>query len=242
MRHLNGDYVRNFNVRHRRVGHLWQGRFKAILVEDGHYFLECSRYIHLNPNRGKLTRPAERYRWSSYRNYVGGPASVDWVETGPTLAAVGGSREAYREFVEAGKGEKPVSPFERAVAGMALGGEKFVKEVLSRLKGVRAGVDQPSLRTLRRMGKASPEDVEAALERIFSSERPRRRARLRLYGLRIHSRLRGVEVAERCGRTPAAVSLAVRHLDEAAKRQPNLARGLRELGAAFASVPSRSKT
>ncbi|MBI3268167.1 MAG: transposase [Planctomycetes bacterium] len=67
MRHVKWDYVRNFNFRHRRVGHLWQGRFKAILVEDGPSFLECARYTHLNPNRAKLTRPAERYRWSSYR-------------------------------------------------------------------------------------------------------------------------------------------------------------------------------
>lgn len=49
MRHVNGDYVRRFNVRHRRVGHLWQGRYKAILVEEGKYLRECSRYIHRNP-------------------------------------------------------------------------------------------------------------------------------------------------------------------------------------------------
>ena len=61
LRHLNGDYARWFNRRHKRVGHLWQGRYKAILVEDGRYFQECSRYIHLNPNRAKLTRPAGRY-------------------------------------------------------------------------------------------------------------------------------------------------------------------------------------
>ena len=66
-RHIGGDYARRFNARHRRVGHLFQGRYKAILVEDGDYLMECSRYIHLNQissllNRAKLTRPAERYR------------------------------------------------------------------------------------------------------------------------------------------------------------------------------------
>ena len=66
-------------------------RYKAILVQEGEYFLECSRYIHLNPNRSRLTRPAERYRWSSYRNYVlGGPVCVDWVTTGRTLEEFGG--------------------------------------------------------------------------------------------------------------------------------------------------------
>ncbi len=86
MRAINGRYARNFNFRHKRVGYVWQGRYKAILVEDGKYFLECSRYIHLNPNRSKMTRPAERYLWSSYRNYVGGPISAEWVETARTLS------------------------------------------------------------------------------------------------------------------------------------------------------------
>ena len=91
MRDLNGQYAQIFNRRHRRVGHLWQARYKAILVQEGEYFLECSRYIHLNPNRSRLTRPAERYRWSSYRNYVvGGPVCVDWVTTGRTLEEFGG--------------------------------------------------------------------------------------------------------------------------------------------------------
>ena len=63
MRDLNGQYAQIFNRRHRRVDHLWQARYKAILVQEGEYFFECSRYIHLNPNRSRLTRPAERYRW-----------------------------------------------------------------------------------------------------------------------------------------------------------------------------------
>ena len=50
--------ARAFNFRHRRVGHLWQGRYKAIVVGDGVYLSGCSRYIHLNPNRARITRPA----------------------------------------------------------------------------------------------------------------------------------------------------------------------------------------
>ena len=92
MRHVIGDYVRWFNPRHSRVGHLWQGRYKAILVQDAAYLRECSRYIDhisslLNPNRSKLTRPAQRYREEgkrsdrAYRNYVGAPPAVCWVQT-----------------------------------------------------------------------------------------------------------------------------------------------------------------
>ena len=56
-----------FNHRHRRAGHLFQGRFKAHLVEEQGYFLQISRYLHLNPVRAKLVRSPEEWRWSSYR-------------------------------------------------------------------------------------------------------------------------------------------------------------------------------
>ena len=98
MRRVNGDYVRRFNIRHQRVGRLWRGRYKAILVEEGAYLRECSRYIHLDQissllNRAKITRPAERYRWSSYRSYVGYTDIVPWVDTRAVLAGFGRDRE-----------------------------------------------------------------------------------------------------------------------------------------------------
>jgi REP element-mobilizing transposase RayT len=235
MRHINGDYVRGFNPRHRRVGHLWQGRYKAILVESGRHMLECSRYIHLNPNRARMTRPAERYRWSSYRNYVGGPKAAPWVETAPTLAEFGGDRRKYRAFVEAGKGEKEVSPFERAVAGLVLGGESFASRVRKMLSGRTADRELPSLGTLRREGKATAEAVEAVVERLFAGETPRRRRRLRLYALRRHSRLGCCATADRCGRSPAAVTLAVRDLEREAKTNRSLAAGIRDLADALRS-------
>lgn len=229
MRHVSGDYVRRFNPRHRRVGHLWQGRYKAILVESGAYFHECSRYIHLNPNRAKITRPAERYRWSSYRNYVGGPAAVPWVETRGILEDFGGDPGLYRAYVEAGKGERQVSPFERAIAGLVLGGEAFVASALARLKGRKPASDQPSLAAMRRLGRADPTVVEESVNRVFGQERPARKGRLLLYAQRLYSRLRPSEIARRYGRTPAAVTLAVRDLDEQSKGDRRLAAGLEAL-------------
>ncbi|MFH2006035.1 MAG: transposase [bacterium] len=229
MRHINGDYARHFNSRHRRVGHLWQGRYKAILVEDGAYHLECSRYIHLNPNRSKLTRPAERYRWSSYRSYVGGRAVVDWVETATVLGMVGGRRKGYRKYVEAGRGEQPVSPFERAVAGVALGAEGFVARIRELVGAEPADGERPSLRELRRLGMARPEAIESAVEEVFKGEGERRKQVLRMYALRTYSGLRPSEVARRCGKGPSAVSMVRRRVEELASRDADLARRLREL-------------
>ena len=66
LHHINGAYTTYFNIKHRRSGHLFQGRFKAILVEKDSYSGELSRYIHLNPVRAGLVKNPLRYGWSSY--------------------------------------------------------------------------------------------------------------------------------------------------------------------------------
>jgi len=84
MRQLNGVYTQRFNRRHKRVGHVLQGRFKAILVDRDSYLLELCRYVVLNPVRAKMVPRVGDYRWSSYRATVGmieAPSylACDWV-------------------------------------------------------------------------------------------------------------------------------------------------------------------
>ena len=217
MRQLNGRYTQRFNVRHKRVGHLWQGRYKAILVESGAYFLECGRYIHLNPNRSRLTRPAERYPWSSYRNYVmSGVPRCDSVATEKTLSSFGGSSQRYRAFVESGNGEAPVSPFERAFAGLVLGGDAFIQRIRKITAMIPPNAEQPSLTRMQEGGLATPEEIEALVHEVFGDEAPRRQQRLLLYTLRKFSSLGPSAIARRHNRSPAAVTLAVRDLDREA--------------------------
>ena len=80
MKHINGAYTNYFNVKRKRAGHLFQGRYKAILIEADEYAKELSRYIHLNPVRvGMVSRP-EDYQWSSYRDYIGQRKTPDWLK------------------------------------------------------------------------------------------------------------------------------------------------------------------
>ena len=84
MRQLNGIYTQAFNRRHRRVGHLFQGRYKAILVEKQAHLLELCRYVVLNPLRVGLRRSVGQWRWSSYRATAGLAVvpeflTVDWI-------------------------------------------------------------------------------------------------------------------------------------------------------------------
>ena len=104
MRQLNGVYTQRFNRRHKRVGHVLQGRFKAILVDRDSYLLELCRYVVLNPARAKMVPRVGDYRWSSYRATVGmieAPSylTCDWVAVaicqnqGICAASVSGVRE-----------------------------------------------------------------------------------------------------------------------------------------------------
>jgi len=117
MHKLQTAYTVYYNLRHRRAGHLMQGRFGAQLVAGDEYLLKLSRYIHLNPVfvRGIKTLPPEErvgrlrdYRWSSYRGYAGLAEPYDFMDEAPILAQTGAAkkqRQAYRRFVEAGIAE-----------------------------------------------------------------------------------------------------------------------------------------
>jgi putative transposase len=112
-------YAVCYNLRHRRHGHLTQGRYGARLVAGDDYLLRLSRYVHVNPVkvRGQVERPlAQReaylrdHEWSSYRSYIGLAPRLAWVDYAPMLALAGGREgerpERYRAFVEVGVAEE----------------------------------------------------------------------------------------------------------------------------------------
>jgi len=105
MRHINGGYTTWFNKRHNRFGHLFQGRYKAILVDADPYAGELSRYIHLNPVRADMVGQPEEYPWSSYRAYTGKTKPPRWLTTDWLLRYFGQkpatAKKAYTFFVKA---------------------------------------------------------------------------------------------------------------------------------------------
>lgn len=104
MRQLNGVYTQASNRRHKRSGHLFQGRYKAILVDKESYLLELARYVVLNPVRAKgMVRRIEDWPWSSYLAMIGRTPQPDWLTTDWLLSQFGKqkkrSMEKYRQFV-----------------------------------------------------------------------------------------------------------------------------------------------
>lgn len=129
MRQLNGHYTQRFNRRHGLVGHLYQGRYKAILVQKEGYLLELSRYVVLNPVRAGLVRRPEDWPWSSYRALIGRASTPQWLDTHWLLGQFGRQRKkairAYRDFVTEGKGIP--SPLEQTRNQLLLGDDAFVE-------------------------------------------------------------------------------------------------------------------
>ncbi len=129
MKWLNQEYAESFNERHQRVGHLFQGRFKGILVEREGHLLELIRYIVLNPVRANLAGFAGDYTWSSYRATAGLQACPKWLETDWTLDQFRApdrrtALENYRRFVADARGAS-YKPWEVLVGQIYLGGSAF---------------------------------------------------------------------------------------------------------------------
>jgi len=128
MRQLNGVYTQRFNRTHNRVGHVYQGRYKAILVQKDAYLLELSRYIVLNPVRAGMVRTARDWPWSNYRATAGLTAAPNWLEIDWILAAFAERKQeaqtAYRRFVTGGKNQP--SPWEGLKNQIYLGSDAFV--------------------------------------------------------------------------------------------------------------------
>lgn len=129
MRQLNGLYTQRFNRRHGLVGHLYQGRYKAILVQKETYLLELARYVALNPLRANMVESLEDWRWSSYSFITEQVAHPPWLDTEWLLGQFSSQRneaiKAYRHFVMAGMGL--ASPLENTCHQLLLGDEHFAE-------------------------------------------------------------------------------------------------------------------
>jgi len=131
MRQLNGVFTQKFNRHHGRVGHVFQGRYKAILVEKESYLLELSRYIVLNPVRAQMVRSAKDWRWSSYRATAGFRSPLNLLKIDWILSAFSPRKsiavKRYRAFVSQGK--KQTSPWGQLRNQIYLGSDDFVDEM-----------------------------------------------------------------------------------------------------------------
>ena len=147
MRQLNGVYTQYFNRQYNRVGHVFQGRYKAILVEKETYLLELSRYVVLNPVRAKMVDPAEDWPWSSYQAMLGKAESYPWLEINWILGQFSDDRlkaiERYINFVREGVGLPPV--WTDLKQQIYIGSDQFIESMLKKVGQDEKGVEDVPL-------------------------------------------------------------------------------------------------
>jgi putative transposase len=175
MRQLNGVYTQWSNRRHQRSGHLFQGRYKAILVDWDGYFLELGRYVVLNPVRASVAKHPKDWGWSSYRAMVGRVKSPAWLTTDVLLGEFGKSRswarKKYQQFVEEGMGAETI--WKDLKGQIYLGDEEFVEQMQGKLGERKEDVNIPqaqqrpltlSLEEIRRRYPNRDRAIRAAYE------------------------------------------------------------------------------
>jgi putative transposase len=216
---LNVSYATYYNRRHRCVGHLFQGRFKAILVEAGTYLEALSRYIHLNPVRAGLASQAWEYPWSSCRHFVESGKVPAWLEVNRVLVGFGRTTTVARRRYVAYLSEPDVkNPFDDVVGGSLLGGKPFLQWVKDTfLAARREDREIPDLKTLRPRPSveaiidAVAERLGVSPEQILTRGRKCNRARdIALYLSRELSGLTCQELGRRFGGLSGA-AVTIRH-------------------------------
>ena len=202
MRQLNGVYTQRFNRAHERCGHVFQGRYKAILVERDSYLLELARYVVLNPLRAKMIERLEDWPWSSYPATCGQGPLPSWLQTDWILAQFGESRASaivkYVAFVH--EGARLPGVWANLQGQVFLGSEDFVTQMQTRI------IESP---TIREVPRAQRRAMAPSLTDL-AEQYPRDEAMAQAYRSGQHTML---EIAKHFGVHYATVSRAVKRFE-----------------------------
>lgn len=177
MRQLNGVYTQTFNRRHKRAGHIFQGRYKAVLVDRDPFLLEVIRHVLVSPVQLRLVRDATQWRWSSCRATMGKADQPHWLHTDWILEQFAKNRkkaqENFVEFLKEGKTEANV--WESLRNQIYLGDEKFLRRMQRKVGGKGDGEAAKSPRQSARKpldfyGRKYKDRTEAMAQAYLSGE------------------------------------------------------------------------
>lgn len=230
MHNINTSYTVYVNRRHKRFGHLFQGRYQAFIVDKESYLLELGRYIHLNPVRAGVVSMPEDYRWSSYREYLQIDRQQVITNTDDTLYSFSRKRavavKKYQEFMNARiSGESPL----KDAVGSILGDETFRNRVIWYLKGIPDKTEIPELKKIET--KHNIEDIVKEIAKYYRVEEDdllkRRKAterqrKIAMYLCKRLSGKRNIEVGGKFGVTLQAISNAIRDIERKSDRDRKL--------------------
>lgn len=226
-------YTRYYNQRYHQVGHLFQGRYKAILCDKESYLLELIRYLHLNPVRARMVRDPEDYPWSSHRVYLGDSDGVG-IAVKEILARWSKRKRqavaAYEQFVLDGIEQGHREDYYRVKEQRYLGDEEFVENVERRVEKVervfpiRMTVEELVDRIGREYGRTAPE--------ILGRGRGRKQAELRAIVCYVGREIGGLKLTQAAkvfARDISALSMVVKKLEGRMLKDEPLRRRVQKL-------------
>jgi REP element-mobilizing transposase RayT len=224
MQHINGAYTSYFNTKRKRSGHLFQGRYKAILVDVDEYAKELSRYMHLNPVRAGIVRMPEEYEWSSYRYYAIHREAPSWLQRDFILSYFSTKRttamKRYHDFVLALIDQKYESPLNDLSHSVILGRSVFVEEIRERfLVAKRQDRELPALKGV----PSRPElgHIEQVVDSGLQSDKKLAR-QVKLYLCHRYSGKKLREIGNRFGVSDSGVTQASRRILKRQEKDKNL--------------------
>ena len=218
-------HARYFNKRYGKVGHLFQGRYRAILCDKDAYLLELVRYIHLNPVRAKVVRDPERYLWTSHLSYLG-KDSKGLVDTDLVLGQFGANKSMgkrkYREFILEGLDGGHQEKFYEVKDQRYLGEEDFINRIEDGKRSLESVIyDIPIEVIAREVSKASG----VAIERLYSLTYERKGAHGRRMVAYLARALTGQmvkDIAKHFRRSPMRISQAIIEFEERLRTEDSL--------------------
>ncbi len=227
---LQSFYGQRFNRRHDRVGHLFQGRYKAFLVEKDRYLIALLRYVHSNPLKAGLVARAEHYRWSSDRFYRTGKGP-HWLDLDRALRLLGRTRsEALRRYRQLmGDGSDDFYDKAPAVANTIKGDDEFVRRVLSRAEAAQPTSTGWTIEAIAAAAAAVEGLSIDQLKRRGQRARPSRARAIAACFARHEARIPVSRVAKYFGRDESTLIRTVRKVEDALETDEPLRARLREL-------------
>lgn len=230
MQPLQTSYTVYFNKRHGRRGHLFEQRYKALLVDRDNYLLEVSRYIHLNPVAARIVERPQHYRWSSYGGYLRGRGSLGF-RYDKVLDYFAGERRRqvaqYREFVEGAVGRKQTRAALPVLEGAFVGDEDFVEEARKRAAKPSVLEGHHGLKRIVQAVCKVSGLAEVEMRRPMRSEGVQKARELLCYVSRRHSDVGLRELARFLGvKELSTPSHAVRRAEQRIRAEPGFRRQL----------------
>jgi REP-associated tyrosine transposase len=226
-------YTRYFNNRHRKVGHLFQGRYRAILCDKDSYLLELVRYLHLNPVRAGLAKHVTQYPWSSHAVFLKG-RDESGVAVEEVLSYLSKRRteavRKYTEFVSEGGGQGHRDDFYEVKEQRYLGDDEFIERVekerekLEDTSTVRLTIDEAVKDTLRHFG--------ANIKETLDKKRGHEASRLRALAAYVGREVGGIKLSEMAGyfrRDLSTLSFRIKKLEQRMTEEPRLRQQINQL-------------